>query len=142
MFKKIRPFSSARRFLLTLYIFLVILGVIVTLLYLVVPSLSACPTMFGLRICAPLGIYVILFSSIPGYMIAGNFFSYYPDIPWYVSFLIVLVVSFIFYYAVGLFIDKLRDKDSEKRNVVVIIGSFVIFLVVFLLLALQLRIIK
>ena len=115
----------------------IILGFVLTLLYATFPQLSYCSELFGDQFCTPVGIYLGLFISLPGYLIAGNLLSQLPVLSGSVSFLIVIVTSGICYFLLGLLIDKLKKKSTSKTSVFVI-AVFIILLLILLLLYSQL----
>lgn len=120
-----------------LYALGIIVGFVLTLLYATFPGLSFCSELFGDQFCTPAGIYLGLFISLPGYLIAGNLFSQLPTLSGSSSFLIVIVTSGIFYFLLGLLIDKFRKKTASKTGVF-IVAVFVVLLLILLLLYSQL----
>ncbi|MEM2145685.1 MAG: hypothetical protein QW279_10010 [Candidatus Jordarchaeaceae archaeon] len=77
-----------------------------------------------------------LFVSLPGYIIAGNLLAIGPELPWIFSLIAVILLSGVFYYFIGLLLDKRRGKKmtSELMAKIVIYTSLAILL--FLLLTL------
>ncbi len=127
-FKKLLPLS---------YFFLLLVGVLLTLVYSFVHSLVFCSSIFGTQFCTPVGIFVVLCASLPGYLISGNILTFIGELPWALSFAIVILTSVIFYYLLGLFIDQLKSRKLNAENVskviVLIFFAMLLFLAISLL---------
>lgn len=87
-----------------------------------------CSNIFGEEFCTPLGVFISLIVSFPGYFIAGNILSFFPTLAWFISLIIVFVTSIASYYLLGRFFDKLRKTDSEKRLNILIVAIFILLL--------------
>lgn len=137
-FKKFRLFfkKDFRILLPKLYIVGLVIGFILTLLYAAFPQLVICNQLFGKEFCTPVGIYLGLFVSLPGYLIAGNVLPATQSLPSLISFIIVVVTSIFFYFIIGLLIDKYR-KPTTSRIYLFILTVFVILLILLLLLLAQ-----
>ncbi|OGM22879.1 hypothetical protein A2865_01535 [Candidatus Woesebacteria bacterium RIFCSPHIGHO2_01_FULL_39_17] len=131
VFARFRRISWSKK-LLYIYVFGLILGIIMLLLYAFFPSLRLCSSIFGQQICTPAGIFLTLALSLPGYLIAGNLLSFIPELPWGISLVIVIVVSAFFYYLAGWLVDqKLAKKmTTTKFSKYLIIFVFVVLLLV------------
>lgn len=136
-FKKIlNPFKKARKkgyryLFLLVYFSLMLLGVVLFVINLFIPQFRVCTNLFfGVTTCAPLGIYFVLAPSIPGYVVVVNAIPSIAGLSWYLSFLVVIAASFVFYFLLGLFFDKYTKKDAEERVKMIIAGTFVLLLVV------------
>lgn len=117
--KKTKDFiknKGLKKTLPLIYLFLILLGFVLTIVYAFVPSFVACSSMFGRQFCTPIGIFVALIVSLPGYIIAGNVLSFIEDLHWAVSLAVVFVTSALFYYLLGLFIDNLKGKSLNPEN--------------------------
>ena len=119
-----------------LYIIVLIAGFILTLLYAVFPQLVICTQLLGQDYCTPVGIYVGLFASLPGYLIAGNIVPATQSLPSIISFIIVVVVSAIFYFVIGLLIDKYRERKTSKVYLFILTVFVVLLIALLILLAL------
>lgn len=121
-FKKLLPIA---------YFAFLMLGVLLTFLYSFIHSLTTCSSLFGTDFCTPTGIFIALLASLPGYMISGNLLEFIGELPWGLSFAIVMGTSFVFYYLLGMFIDNFRAKkmDSENLSRILIIAFFAILLI-------------
>ena len=133
IFTKLFP-REFKRLLPVVYIYLLILGLILTLVYAFVPEFVICSGIFGQQFCTPAGIFTALFASLPGYLFAGNFLTFISALPWFISFIVIIVVSGIFYYLIGYIIDAQRGQKftSEKLVKTIIILAFIL-LTLFLL---------
>lgn len=139
-FKSIKKFfkKDFRVLFPQLYIIGILVGFVLTLLFAVFPQLVMCSQIFGDQLCTPTGIFVGLFVSLPGYLIAGNLFSILPALSVGVSFVIVIITSIAFYYLLGLLLDKIRQKSTSKSSLF-IVASFIVLLLFLLFLLAQLR---
>lgn len=120
-----------------IYFSVIIFGFILTLLYAAIPSLIICSSFFGEEFCTPAGIYLGLMASLPGYVVAGNLLSSFNELPSVLSFLAVIATSGIFYYFLGVLIDKARKKKFTKTGLI-IISTFVALLIFLILLLVRL----
>lgn len=123
-----------KKLFLFAYIFVLLTSIILTLVYAFVPTFTTCSSLFGEKFCTPTGIFLALFASLPGYLLAGNALSFLPDVPWIISLVAVVIVSGIFYYLLGFVIDKQRGKKFTSDSFVksVIILSLVVFILLLL----------
>lgn len=118
-----------------LYLIGLLLSFILVLLYATFPSLVICSSFLGREFCTQTGIFTGLILSIPGYLIAGNILSGLGELQWYLSLLIVFITSLVFYYLLGLYIDKFKKADGTERIKLIVIGVFfflLLFLIMFL----------
>lgn len=118
----------------TIYFLLLLLGIVLTFIYAFIPSFVTCSSIFGRHFCTPTGIFIALFFSLPGYIISGNIISFIENLPWGISFAIVIATSSVFYYLLGLAIDKFRGKPLNAENIskIFIIISFSILFLFFI----------
>ena len=131
-----------KKLLPKLYVFGLVLGLILSLLYTIYPSLVYCTSFFGDDFCTPVGLFLAIMLSLPGYLIVGNILPFLPTIPIVVSVISVLVLAGAIYYFIGLFIDKLKKVKRAKRGrtfesskiTIFIVGFFVLILIIFLIL--------
>lgn len=134
-FKKFFP-KEFPKLVPLLYIYLLVLGLVLTLAYAFVPKLVTCSGIFGQSFCTPTGIFLILFVSLPGYILAGNLLTFIGKLPWLLSLISVFVVSGTFYYLLGLFIEKIKAKKIRQESFIkmIVLSAFVILaLLLFLL---------
>ncbi len=120
-----------RKILPLIYLLLLLLGLVLTIIYAFVHSFVICSSLFGTNFCTPTGIYIALLASIPGYIISGNILYYIGEIPWLISFIVVIITSLVFYYLVGLIIDKYKSKSPSFENIskiIIIIFFCLLFL--------------
>lgn len=127
-FKKILLFS---------YILGLIVGIVLAFLGVFFPFLQTCFTLFGESFCTSTGVFLILLTTLPGYLFIGKLFYGLSQVPWLISFIAVIVFSGFFYFLIGFFIDKIRMNKATTEVVTkyIIYISF-IFLLVFLLILL------
>jgi hypothetical protein len=122
-----------------LYISIVFLGFIVALINLFTDILTICPTFFGSSVCAPLGVYIGLIVSIPGYIIATNLLPFVGDLIWFFSLVIVIIISLLFYTFLGWMIEIFKsDKRTDEKVKLLIILVFSVLLLVVILFSLSL----
>ncbi len=134
--KKRIPKEFKKLFLL-IYFLILVLGVILTLAYAFFHNLTVCSSLFGENFCTPMGLFLILLASLPGYIIAGNILKFLPDLPWVISLMLVIAVSCAFYFLVGSFIDGLRKKKitiPEVNKIIIILSLFLLLLLLMSLL--------
>lgn len=126
--------KDTRVVLIQLYLFVIVFGFVLTLLYAAYPSLLTCSKFFGDEFCTPTGIFVGLLASIPGYVVAGNVLSSFNQLPGWLSLTIVIATSVFFYYLIGLVIDKLRRGKLSLAEKIVIVAFIilVVFVILFL----------
>ena len=122
--------KSKKKLLPKIYFYTLFFGGLLYLLYGLFPGLRSCPAIFGETVCAPFGIYMVLIASLPGYLIVANILKFLPPIPWLISLIIVIMVSFYIYYMAGKYLDGYGVKKTEEK-----IGGFVVLFFVILLLA-------
>lgn len=136
---RLRSFFRKDSKILLPKIYLVILafGFILTLLYAAFPGLTICSSFFGEEFCTPAGIYLGLMASLPGYVIAGNLLSSFNELPAVISFITVILTSGLFYFLLGLLIDKVRFKKFSKLAIL-IISALVILLIILIILLVRL----
>ncbi len=111
-----------------LYLIGILIGFIVLLLYAAFPNLFVCTALLGQEVCFPTGIFIGMVISLPGYIIAGNIMTKLPTLPAAISFLIVVIVSILFYYLVGLFFDKFKKAAYEERIRLIVLAIFILLL--------------
>lgn len=126
--------KELKKLLPNLYIFFVVSGLVLTgIHYSFYPGLTTCSSFFGEEFCTPTGIFVAILVSLPGYVITGNILKFASELPGYVSFVIVFLSSWAFYYLVGIGIDRQRGKPitvSTVSKIVVIVVFMVLVLLV------------
>jgi predicted PurR-regulated permease PerM len=117
-----------------IYLLLLFLGVILTFIYAFIPTFVSCSFLFGSYFCTPTGIFIALFASLPGYILSGNLLSFIKDLPWSVSFAVIILTSVVFYYLLGLFLDKFKSKslNTESMSKIIIFVFFFILLIFFI----------
>jgi len=124
-----------RVFIPSIYAFLVLIGVLAYIINLFAPKIEVCPTFFGAKVCAPIGVYIVLVSSMPGYFLVGKLIGIASSVAWYVSLVFVLLASFLIYYLIGVFIDGYKaKKTSTERIIWTVAWSFSALLIILLLL--------
>lgn len=129
--------KDKRILFIQIYIIILLIAFILTLLYAAFPSFIVCSNFFGEEFCTPAGIYIGLMASLPGYVVAGNLLSSFNELPSVLSFLAVIVTSLLFYYLLGILIDKARKKKFTKTGLI-IISTFVALLIFLILLLVRL----
>ena len=120
-----------------IYLIVLLVAFILTLLFAAFPSLIVCSSFFGEEFCTPTGLYLGLLASLPGYVVAGNLLSSFNEIPVALSYVIVVSTSGLFYFLLGLLIDKVKNKKF-KRSEIIIISAFVTLLLFTILLLVRL----
>src|SRR3989344_1625975 len=93
-----------RVFLPSFYGIVLLIGGLLTGLFVYIPSLYRCGVLMGLEFCTPIGTYIVMISSFPGYFIGGNLLKFFPDANLVISALVVVAVSFLFYWIVGVLV--------------------------------------
>jgi len=119
------------RLMLFVYVSVLVIGIILTIAYVFFHDLTVCSSLFGESFCTPLGIFIALTASLPGYIIVGNILKFFPELPWVVSLVIVTVVSGAFYFFLGTFIDRLKTKKitvAEANKIIIVVALFLLFL--------------
>ena len=119
---------------LFVYVSILVIGAILTFAYAFFHNLTFCSSLFGENFCTPLGIFLVLTVSLPGYLIAGNILKFIPDLPWAVSLIVVVVTSGVFYFLLGTFIDRLKSKKittAEVNKIIIFasLGLLILFLI-------------
>lgn len=126
--------KGLRKILPKFYIITVIIGLILAGFYPFIPKLTYCSSLFGETFCTPLGFFVAMAGSIPGYLIVGNILKFLPAIHPIWSIILVIAVSYLFYYFLGLtleiFTDKSNPSEKKFRTAVIIVFLFLVFLVI------------
>lgn len=119
-----------------LYILVFIFGFVLTFLYSKFPSLVYCGTLVGAKFCTPLGTFISLTASFPGYLIAGAIFRISPDMNTTISLFIVFIVSLSVFFLFGFTIDRLKEKPLSVARVskYVVVGIFAVLLAILLFL--------
>lgn len=111
-----------------LYLLGLLTGFIFTLLYATFPKLVICSDFLGYQFCTPTGVFIALIINFPGYIISGNIFRRLPKVPWLLSLFTVILTSLVFYYLVGILIDKYRKGTYKQKVTICIIVIFVVLL--------------
>lgn len=116
--EKLRKFFSNdfKKLLPQLYLGIIILGLVLTLLFTIFPSLQVCSSIFGDDFCTPTGLFIGMIASIPGYLIVGNVLGLFQEIPLFISLILVVLVSFVIYFAFGLLLDKAFKGNASKST--------------------------
>lgn len=109
-----------------------ILGLLLILIYGLVPSFSICSKLFGEEFCTPTGVYLIMILNLPGYFIVGNLLPFLERANWIISMALVLLTSAVFYLFVGMLLDKYRSADRDRKIIILVVTFF--FILLFLLL--------
>jgi len=112
-------------------------GFILFLAYLKFPSLVVCSKLFGQGFCTPTGDFLILLVSIPGYFIAGNFLPFLPQLNWVVSFVLVILITFAFYYLVGVAAEKYSKAPYSKKITMLVTLLFSVLIILAILFLLR-----
>lgn len=128
---------AKRRFRVLLpliYLLILAFGLVLTGFYVFVPSLVTCSELFAEKFCIPTGIYLAFLVNIPGYFIAGNLLPFLENISWWISLIVIIIVSGIFYFLVGLLIDKFKVKVPTTKGIskYIIVLAFILLLVFFI----------
>ncbi len=125
--RKVLPFS---------YLILLVIGFFLSFVNLFVPALTLCASPFGSDVCAPFGMYLVVGSSFPGYLIVGILGTAMgtAQIPEAISMVFVGIISLLIYYVLGLLFDRNTKKGAIFQNKVYTIAfvSFGILLLLFL----------
>ncbi|OGM60843.1 hypothetical protein A2955_02280 [Candidatus Woesebacteria bacterium RIFCSPLOWO2_01_FULL_37_19] len=112
-------------------------GLIIAGLYPFIPSLVYCGSFFGEEFCTPFGLFFAMILTLPGYLIGGNILKFLPSPPVLASVIFVLLISFVFYFLLGVLADKMRlgfKSSEEKVKTIILIVFFILgFLVISLL---------
>lgn len=127
---------NLRKVLPLSYSLILVIGGILTLVYAFVPGFVTCTSIFGERFCTPTGIFLMLIVSLPGYLIAGNVLFFIDVLPSALSLLIVALTSFIFYFLLGLSLEKFSSSKltAEKMSKIFVVGFFVVLVILVLIL--------
>ena len=132
---KMRIIKGGTKFVLpTIYLLILIFGLLISVLYIFIPSFQICPVIFAQKVCAPVGIYIALFASLPGYILVGNILNFLVGVPWGISLIIVVLITTGFYFLIGLFIDNYKKSNRERKTKLLVWATFGIFLFLFLIL--------
>jgi hypothetical protein len=119
-----------------LYVILIIVGLLLSFISLFLPILNLCASPFGSPICASAGMFLIVVSSFPGYLIVGLVEAYTntTQIPEIVTMLLVGGVSALLYFVIGLLFDRKVFKKISFVNlpIALSITGFCILVLVFL----------
>ena len=127
-FKKLLPVT---------YIFFVAFGLVLTgIHYAFFPRLAICSSFFGESFCTPAGIFIAIIASLPGYLIAGNILKFTTELPGYVSFVLVFLTSYGFYYLLGLVIERQKGKPLTLSGITKVTILLVFIFLVLLVLSL------
>lgn len=132
-FKKSSSKELSKIFLI-IYLFSLFAGLVLTLSNTFIHSLVTCFSLFGTRFCTPTGIFIILFVNLPGYFVIGNILSFFPKIPWIISFILIAFFSGSFYFLLGILIDKVRKNKFTTGSFtkLLIYSLFVILIIIFI----------
>lgn len=137
----VRTLSSVKmkKLLPIFYISGLILGLVLTLLYTIYPSLVVCSSLFGEDFCTPAGLFLGGILSLPGYLIVGNVLQFLPAQPIALSLIFVLVITAVTYYLLGLLIDKLKMAkrswvSKSSKITTFVLSSFIVLLILYLIL--------
>lgn len=131
--KNIRS-GSLKILLPALYIIVLLMSLLISILYIFIPSLQICPVIFAQKVCAPVGIYIALFASLPGYILVGNILNFLVGVSWGISLAIVILVTVGFYFLVGLFLENYKKRNRAGKTKLLIWTIFGSFLILFLIL--------
>src|SRR3972149_7165481 len=126
--------KGLRKILPQYYILVVLIELALAGFYPFIPKLTYCSSLFGETFCTPLGFFVAMLGSIPGYLIVGNVLKFLPAIHPIWSILLVIVVSYVFYYFLGLvleiFFDRSRSSQEKMKLIIVIVFFLLAFLAI------------
>lgn len=79
----------------------------------VFPFLTFCINIFGPH-CEPVGSYIATLASLPGYLIVSILVKYKGDLSPGILFIVLFTSSILFYYLLGLAIDKYNLRVTKK----------------------------
>jgi hypothetical protein len=116
-----------------LYIKILIVGlVLVGLNYSYLQNLTYCSDIFGGNFCSPIGIYIIAFTSIPGYLVVNAILpKIAADNDTLYSF-IVFVTSLLIYSLLGYSFAKKKEIRSRTNGIIMLTFLILLFVVLFL----------
>jgi hypothetical protein len=116
-----------------LYLKILVFGlVLVGLNYSYIPDLTYCSGLFGGNFCSPVGIYLIAFASLPGYLVVNAVWPNFAASNDSVYSFIVFGMSLLLYTFFGYLFSK--KKNFKLRSVNLIYLVFLILLVILLIL--------
>ena len=124
--------------IIKLYLFLLLVGLALTgLRYTAFPGLTYCLNIFG-EFCDAVENILISLISFPGFYFANSFFPNREDISPGNLFMIVIVFSIVFYFIIGLAIEKLKNIKKKGTKLTTEKAIIIIFTILLLLLILLL----
>lgn len=123
VFSKARLLSNLRKKGLKIvlpfaYLLFLVVGLLLYLTHTLFPRLVVCLNIFGGRVCSSIGVLITTVVSLPGYIVVGIILSNFVDkVPVAISLFLVVVISFLIYFAVGFILDKIgRVKIIPKMS--------------------------
>jgi len=118
----------------SIYLALLTFSLVISLFYRFTPFLYICPNLLGQELCAPLGVYIALFVSYPGYLFVAYAIPGSADWRWEFSSVVVILISALFYFIVGLAVDKFKKGNKNYKIKLTTICIFVFIFSLFLIL--------
>ena len=120
-----------------LYLFILLFGFLLTMLFYAFPSLVTCSEFLGREFCTPTGVYLSFMASVPGYFVVGNIIGdYISKIPIAISFIFVVGVSILVYFFLGVFLQKVKNGEILKKGATskLVLFTFIVLLILLILL--------
>jgi hypothetical protein len=129
------------RLFVSIYLAVVTFGVLLGILSIFIPFLNTCLSLFGNRVCSPVGDFIAIFASFPGYFLSAIVLSPFKSVPDVISLTLVGIISLLFYYGAGKLVASKNKRDLSLRNVIfwVAVGGFLILLLLFFYLMLAVK---
>lgn len=130
--------GSFARVIVFVYLLVIVSGLILYVSYIMFPSFdfSLCLNLKQNQICTVFGLYLTVISSLPGYIIVGTILNaFFYILPSWFTYLLVIIVSAVIYYAIGKYFDKLNSSKNDLQSLTynLIIGLAFLLLVVFMI---------
>lgn len=120
-------------FLPRLYLKILAVGLIlVGLNFSYVQNLTYCSNLFEANFCSPIGIYLIAFASIPGYLIVNAILPQIAAENDSLYSLIVFVTSLLVYSLLGYLFSKRKHIQNKSTGFVYLVFLFLLFAVLML----------
>src|SRR5258706_13665849 len=129
------------RLFVSVYLGVVTLGILLGIVGIFIPALSACLTIFGNNVCSPVGEFIAIFVSFPGYFLSAILLAPFSKVPDVISLTLVGIISLFFYYGLGKVLSSKNKTNVSLHNVIfwIAIGGFTLLLLVFFYLMLAVK---
>ncbi len=141
---KVRQFvheTPKPRLFVSMYLAVVTFGILLGILSIFLPFLNTCLPIFGNKVCSPIGEFVSIFVSFPGYFLSAILLSPFKQVPDVISLALVGLISLAFYYGLGKVLSAKGKTKVSLRNVIlwIALGGFVLLLLLFFYLMLAVK---